>query len=90
MANSSSHPVTIPSLSRSVTRDLTDRTLCLVRALKFYIDQTNDPACCHGRKRFFVSIVVGFEQEIRLASVASWIVSTILLTYSMMSTSPDL
>jgi hypothetical protein len=42
-ANTSSRPVTILSLSRSVIHDLPDRTLCPVHALKFYVDRTKDP-----------------------------------------------
>jgi hypothetical protein len=75
--------VSIPSLSRSVTRDLLERTLCPVRALRFYVDWTKDPVFRRGRKRLFVSIVEGFEREIRLATVARWIVSTIQLAYSL-------
>jgi hypothetical protein len=45
--------------SRSVTRDLPERTLCLVRALKFYMDRTKDPTFHRGRKRLFtVAITV--------------------------------
>jgi hypothetical protein len=57
VANTSSRPVTIPSLSRSVTPDLPDRTLCPVHALKFYVGRTKDPVFRRGRKRLFVSIV---------------------------------
>jgi hypothetical protein len=71
-------------------RDLPDRNLCLVRTLKFYVDRTKDPAFRCGRKRLFVSIVEGFEREIRPATVARWIVSTIQLAYSLTNTSPDL
>jgi hypothetical protein len=69
-ANTSSRLVSIPSLSRSVTRDLPDRTLCPVRALKFYVDRTKEPVFRRGRKRLFVSVVEGFEREIRPATVA--------------------
>ena len=33
-------PVTIPALSPSLGRDLPDRTLCPVRALRFYLERT--------------------------------------------------
>jgi hypothetical protein len=78
-ANTSSRPVSIPSLSRSVTRDLPDRTLYPVSALKFYVEDAP-----------LLSVVEGFEREIRLATVARWIVSTIQLAYSLTNTSPDL
>jgi hypothetical protein len=41
------------------------------------------------RKRLFVSIMEGFEREIRPATVARWIVSTIQLAYSLTNTSSD-
>jgi hypothetical protein len=56
--------------------------LCPVRTLKFYMDRTKDPAFRRGRKRLIVSIVEGFEREIRPATLARWIVSTIQLAYS--------
>jgi hypothetical protein len=64
--------------------------MCPVCALKFYVDRTKDPVFRRGRKRLFVSIVEMFEQDIRLAPVARWIVSTIQLAYSLTTTSPDL
>jgi hypothetical protein len=88
VANTSSRPVSIPSLSRSVTRDLPDRTVCPVHALRFYVDWTKDPVFRRGRKRLFVSIMEAFEREIRPATVARWIVSTIKLAYSLTNMSP--
>jgi hypothetical protein len=53
------------------------------------VDRTKDPVFRRGRKHLFISIVEGFELEIRPATVARWIVPTIQLAYSLMNTSPD-
>jgi hypothetical protein len=63
--------------------------LCPVRALKFYVDRSKDPAFRRGRKRLFVSVVEGFEREIKPATVDRWIVSTIQLAYSLTNTFSD-
>jgi hypothetical protein len=54
------------------------------------VDRIKDPVFRRGRKRLFVSIIEGFEREIRPATVAWWIVSTIQLAYSLTNMSPDL
>jgi hypothetical protein len=54
------------------------------------MDRTKDPAFRRGRKRLFVSIMEGFEREIRPATVARWIVYTIQLADSLTNTSPNL
>ena len=88
--NTSRRPVLIPSLSAVVSRDLPDRTLCPVRALKFYSDKTKAPAFRNGRQRLFVSYREGFTREIAAATVARWLVATIQLAYSMTLNSPEL
>jgi hypothetical protein len=49
------NPVTIPSVSSLVGRDLPDRTLCTVRALCLYLDRTKAGENPDRFKRLFVS-----------------------------------
>lgn len=83
-------PVTIPSLSGLVSRDLPDRTLCPVRALKYYLDRTKDPVFRRGRERLFVSYREGFEREIAAPTISRWIICTIRRAYCETRVSPVL
>ena len=69
-------PVTIPALTTIVDRQFKeDRTLCPVRALRYYLD----------RKRLsipsFISFKKGHTSDIRPATLSSWLKQTILLCY---------
>lgn len=83
-------PVTIPSLSGTISYDLPDRTLCPVRALKFYINRTKPPGIRQGRERLFLSYKEGNKREIAAATISRWIVETIRLSYNTLKTSSDL
>lgn len=71
-------PFTIPSLSRDLSRSDPDRTLCPVRALKFYLDKVKTSR--GSRKRLFIP--VKGKQEISAASISRWVASTIRVAYS--------
>ncbi len=88
--NTSRSPIIIPSLSGYVSRDIPDRTLCPVRALKFYVEKTKTPSIRQGRKRLFVSHSEGVSKEIAAATISRWIVSTIEKAYVITGNSESL
>ena len=73
-------PVTIPALTTIVDRQFKeDRTLCPVRALRFYLDRTKDLR--GSRSLLFISFKKGHTSDIRPATFSSWLKQTILLCY---------
>ena len=73
-------PVTIPALSTIVDRQFKeDRTLCPVRALRYYLDRTKDLR--GSRSLLFISFKKGHTSDIRPATLSSWLKQTILLCY---------
>ena len=73
-------PVTVPALTTIVDRQFKeDRTLCPVRALRFYLDQTKDLR--GSRSLLFISFKKGHTSDIRPATLSSWLKQTILLCY---------
>ena len=73
-------PVTIPALTSIVDRQLKkDRTMCLVRALRYYLDGTKDLR--GSRSLLFISFKEGHTSDIRHATLSSWLKQTILLCY---------
>ena len=74
--------VVIPALAPTLDRSLSqDRTLCPVRALRFYVDRTKDKRM--GKELLFVSLMKGFDKDIAPATISSWIKQTIYLCYQM-------
>ena len=72
--------VTIPALTTIVDRQFKeDRTLCPVRALRFYFDRTKDLR--GSRSLLFISFKKGHTSDIRPATLSSWLKQTILLCY---------
>ena len=72
--------VTIPALTTIVDRQFKeDRTLCPVRALRYYLDQTKDLR--GSRSLLFISFKKGHTSDIRPATLSSWLKQTILLCY---------
>ena len=73
-------PVTIPALTTIVDRQFKEyRTLCPVRALRYYLDRTKD---LRGSRSFpFISFKKGHTSDIRPATLSSWLKQTILLCY---------
>ena len=73
-------PVIIPALASSLDRSLKeDRSLCPVRALRYYLDRTKDMRS--GKELLFVSFRQGFQRDIVPATISSWIKQTVVLSY---------
>ena len=72
--------VTIPALTTIVDRQFKeDRTLCPVRALRYYLDRTKDLR--GSRFLLFISFKKGHTSDIRPTTLSSWLKQTILLCY---------
>ena len=70
-------PVIIPALAPTLDKSLKDdRTLCPVRALRYYLDKTKDLRT--GKQVVFVSFKKNFNKDIVPAMISSWIKQTIL------------
>ena len=59
-----------------------DRRLCPVCALLQYRKFTSASACRQGRMKLFISYKPSFTEEIKKATISSWIVKLINLAYS--------
>ena len=72
--------VTIPVLTTIVDRQfIEDKTLCPVRALRYYLDRTKDLR--GSRSLLFISFKKGHTSDIRPATLSSWLKQNILLCY---------
>ena len=75
-------PVVIPALAPSLDKSLKeDRSLCPVRALRYYLDKTQDLR--QGKELVFVSFKKGFTKDISPATISSWIKQTVILCYEL-------
>ena len=75
-------PVVIPALAPTLDRSLrSDRSLCPVRALRYYLDRTSDLR--QNKELVFVSFKKGFDKDISPASISSWIKQTVILCYEL-------
>ena len=72
-----SDPIAIPNLAGTCKREHSDRLLCPIRALKFYLKMTR--SFCQNRTRLFLPIKGN--QDISKASVSRWVSYTIKLAY---------
>ena len=73
-------PVAISALTTIVDRQFKeDRTLCPVRALRYYLDRIKDLR--GSRSLLFISFKKGHTSDIRPATLSSWLKQTILLCY---------
>ena len=71
-------PVVIPALAPTLERSLkSDRSLCPVRALRYYLDRTSDIR--QHKELVFVSFKKGFDKDISSATISSWIKQTVIL-----------
>jgi hypothetical protein len=77
-------PTIIHSLSRTLSADNSDRLLCPVRALKYYLERTRNRR--RGKKRLFISYT-NQAGDVTKNALSRWIAATIKLTYEM---SPDI
>ena len=79
---SSVAPVVIPALAPTLDKSLQqDRSLCPVRAIRYYLDCTKDLR--DGKDLVFVSFRKSFQKDIVPATVSSWIKQTVLLCYQL-------
>ena len=75
-------PVVIPALAPTLDRSLkSDRSLCPVRALRYYLDRTSDLG--QNKELVFVSCKKGFDKNISPATISSWIKQTVILCYEL-------
>ena len=71
-------PALAPSLDRSLKED---KSLCPVRALRYYLDRTKDLR--KGKDLVFVSFRKSFQKDIVPATISSWIKQTVMLCYQL-------
>ena len=75
-------PVVIPALAPTLDRSFkSDRSLCPVRALHYYLDRTSDLR--QNKELVFVSFKKGFDRDISPATISSWIKQTVILCYEL-------
>ena len=75
-------PVFIPALAPTLDKSLkSDRSLCPVRALRYYLDRTSDLR--QNKELVFVSFKKGFDKDISPATISSWIKQTMILCYEL-------
>ena len=79
---SSVAPGVITALASTLDRSLkSDRSLCPVRALCYYLDRTSDIG--QNKEVAFVSFKKGFNKDISPATISSWIKQTVILCYEL-------
>ena len=75
-------PVVIPALAPTLDKSLkSDRSLCPIRALHYYLDRTSDLR--QHKELVFVSFKKGFDKDISPATISSWIKQTVILCYEL-------
>ena len=75
-------PLVIPALAPTLDKSLKgDRSLCPVRALRYYLDRTSDLR--QNKELVFVSFKKGFDKDISPATIPSWIKQTVILCYEL-------
>ena len=75
-------PVVIPDLAPTLDKSLkSDRSLCPVRALRYYLDRTSDLR--QNKELVFISFKKGFDKDISTATISSWIKQTVILCYEL-------
>ena len=75
-------PVVIPALAPTLDNSpQEDKTLCPVRALRYYLDTTKDFR--KGKDLDFVSSRKSFHKDIVPATITFWIKQTVLLCYQI-------
>ena len=75
-------PVVISALAPTLDKSLkSDRSLCPVRALRYYLDRTSDLR--QNKELVFVSFKKGFDKDISPATISSWIKQTVILCYEL-------
>ena len=72
-------PCIIPALSHKVDKGLPDRSLCPVRALKYYIDSSDKYR--KNQEKLFISYKSGYGQEIKAPTISAWLKAVIIFAY---------
>ena len=71
-------PVVVPALAPTLDRSLkSDRSLCPVRALRYYLDKASD--LTQNKELVFVSFKKDFDKDFSPTTVSSWIKQTVIL-----------
>ena len=72
----------IPALAPTLDKSLKgDRSLCPVRALRYYSDRTSDLR--QNKELVFVSFNKGFDKDISPTTISTWIKKTVILFYEL-------
>ena len=72
--------VTIKALTKDLSPDMQeDRSLCAVRAVRYYLEQTKDVR--GERKKLFITYKKGHEKEVHMNTISSWLKKTIHFAY---------
>ena len=75
-------PVVIPALAPTLDKSLkSDRFMCPLRALLYYLDRTSDLR--QSKALVFVSFKKGFDKDISHAAISTWIKHTVILCYEL-------
>ena len=75
-------PMVIPALAPTLDKSLKgDRSLCPVRALRYYLHRTSDLR--QNKELVFVSFKKGFDKDISPAIISSWNKQTVILCYEL-------
>ena len=77
------HLLLAPTLDSSLKED---RSLCPVRALRYYLDKTKDLR--DKKELVFVSFKKNFDKDISPFTISSWIKQTVLLCYQLSDQKP--
>ena len=81
--DSVAEPIKLKAFTSVGSEDF-DSKLCPVRALLQYRKMTSSPGCRKGRKKLFIS----YKDEIKKATISSWIVKLIRLAYATEGSNP--
>ncbi|XP_077977162.1 uncharacterized protein LOC144432761 [Glandiceps talaboti] len=73
------NPIMIKSLDDFVGRDKVERTLCPVRALRWYLDRSK--SFRKGRTRLFIPFPPSVKDDCSPADISKWIVDTVKWAY---------
>ena len=74
--------VVIPALAPTLDKSPKgDRSLCPVRALRYYLDRTSDLR--QNKELAFFSFKKGFDKDISPATISAWIKQTMILCYEL-------
>ena len=85
--DSVAEPIKLKAFTAVGSEDF-DRKLCPVRALLQYRKVTSSPGCRKGRKKLFISYKPSKTDEIKKATISSWIVKLIRLAYATEGSNP--